>query len=364
MVTLKDIPTELARQHQLLQGTDATPLNRARMSNLIIYCGTPAQAEALSADVGELLANHPARVILLVADPTPADPEVTADVNVTGHPLSGDRMLFAEQVTLTAHGTQAIDRLPYSVRGLLVGDVPTNLWWAVTQPPALAGPLLYELAEHAEQVIYDSIGWPEPGQGVAATANWLVKFERTERGRWRSAADLNWRRLKYWRRLFAQALSPASAPGVLTNITEMLVEHGPHAVVQAWELVSWLASRCGWRVQAGKLSPGVEFAWQVQAPHGSLRVRIRRLADGPSEIRMVRIAWNKNGVPGALQLAAENQTHLSVVPERSDTAPRTMAVQSQNLAELVARQLSDRDRDPVFRESMAVAQVFAQSVKL
>jgi hypothetical protein len=30
--------------------------------------------------------------------------------------------------------------------------------------------------------------------------------------------------------------------------------------------------------------------------------------------------------------------------------------------ELVGRQLSDRSRDPVFRESMAVAQVMAQSV--
>jgi hypothetical protein len=37
-------------------------------------------------------------------------------------------------------------------------------------------------------------------------------------------------------------------------------------------------------------------------------------------------------------------------------------VQPQPLADLVARQLSDRERDPVFHDSMAVAQVFARSV--
>jgi hypothetical protein len=39
-----------------------------------------------------------------------------------------------------------------------------------------------------------------------------------------------------------------------------------------------------------------------------------------------------------------------------------MNVPKRTPAELIGRQLSDREPDPVFRESMAVAQVFAKSL--
>ena len=53
---------------------------------------------------------------------------------------------------------------------------------------------------------------------------------------------------------------------------------------------------------------------------------------------------------------------LAVVLEGLETEPRTVAVQPPTLAELVAEQLSNRERDPVFMESMVVAEVFARSV--
>src|SRR5207253_9666149 len=117
-------------------------------------------------------------------------------------------------------------------------------------------------------------GWAEPARGVAGTATWLARFEHAAgEGVWSVASDLNWRRLKYWRRLLGQALDPAAAPGALDSISEVLVEHGPHAVVQAWELVSWLAARLGWQVEAGAMQPGVEIDWQFAAPHGKVNVR-------------------------------------------------------------------------------------------
>jgi hypothetical protein len=48
--------------------------------------------------------------------------------------------------------------------------------------------------------------------------------------------------------------------------------------------------------------------------------------------------------------------------EGVETAPRSVSVQPQSLAELVGRQLSDRERDPVFAESIATAQMLAQSL--
>ena len=74
------------------------------------------------------------------------------------------------------HGRSSTCRSPSA--SLLIGDLPTNLWWACPTPPPLAGPILDDLAEHAEQVIYDSLGWPDPHRGVAATSTWLDRFER------------------------------------------------------------------------------------------------------------------------------------------------------------------------------------------
>ena len=85
------------------------------------------------------------------------------------------------------------------------------------------------------------------------------------------ASDLNWRRLKYWRRILTQAFDPVINPGGYQSITEIQVEHGPHAVTQAWQLVGWLASRLHWRVQSSRVQPGVEIDWLVKHPNGSFR---------------------------------------------------------------------------------------------
>lgn len=337
------------------------PAQRARMSNLVVYCDDPTRAASLSAEFPSIVATHPARVLMLIAEPRADPASLQAVVNAWCQDR-GSVKTCSEEIRLNARGS-AVDRLPFVVRGLLIGDLPTNVWWASIQPPPLAGPILYDLTEFAQQIIYDSVGWLEPARGVAATAAWLERFERdTVHAGWRVASDLNWRRLKYWRRLLGQALDPKTAPGVLESVTEVYIEHGPHAVIQAWELVSWLAARLNWKVQGGRVQPGVELCWQCDAPHGKLRIRVHRLAAGPSQVHKVRIACQLDGNPGAMNFVADDSLHLSVQLEGRDVSPRTVTIQSQNLAELVGRQLSDRERDLVFRDSMTVAAIMAESL--
>jgi glucose-6-phosphate dehydrogenase assembly protein OpcA len=359
---LQDIERELNRQMRILQGADHTPILRARMSNLVIFCTSKEMADTIATQVPDIVTVHPARVLLLVGELGPENADITATVLVRAQRVGSQQQACTEQVTLHAAGP-AVDGLPFAVRALLIGDLPTNLWWSCSQPPPLAGPLLYELAEFAQQILYDSIGWPQPARGVAATAAWLEQIERVSvGGRRRVASDLNWRRLKYWRRLLSQSLDPASAPGAAQSVSEVVVEHGPHAVIQAWELLSWLARRLEWRVQSGKVQPGVEISWRFAAAQAEPLVRIRRLEQGPPEIRRVRIACKLEGKPIALNLVVESDIRLAVLVEGVDSEPRTMTVPKQSAAELIGRQLSDREPDPVFRESMAVAQVFARSV--
>ncbi len=112
----------------------------------------------------------------------------------------------------------------------------------------------------------------------------------------------------------------------------------------------------------GQVQPGVEITWQVAAPHGMVKVCVHRLPEGPSEVRRVRITCHLDGKPAALNAVVEDGRRLAVTPEGVPGEARTVMVQAQGVPELLARQLSDRDRDPVFRESMTVAEVFARSV--
>lgn len=359
-VNFRDVERELNAQMKALQGPGKAPLQRARMSNLVIFCNDLEQAILLNDQVPAISAAHPARVLLLVGEKGPIDRDLTARVTVRPIGRGPKSYACAEQVTIHAAGP-SVDRLPFAVRSLLIGDLPVNLWWSVPVPPAVGGALLHELGESAQQIIYDSLGWPDPARGVAGTAGWLEHIERPG-GRWRVASDLNWRRLKYWRRLVAQALEPASAPGAAETVSEVLIEHGPHAVVQAWLLATWLTGRLGWRVQGGKRTPGVEMSWRFTAPRGEARVVIRRLEEGPPEVRKARLACVVDGKPSALTMTAEGPMRLSLQVEGAGSAARTITTPAQSPVDLIARQLSDRERDPAFRDSMAAAAVMAQGV--
>lgn len=361
-VPLEEVEREVSRQMKALQETGEEPIRRVRMSNLVIFCSGNDQVDDIVAKLPAVVAVHPARALLVIGETGGPGRNVTASVHVQPQRLGAKQQSCTEQIILYASG-HAVDRLPFAVRALLIGDLPTNLWWAAPQPPPLAGPLLVELAEQAQQIIYDSLGWREPARGVAAVGRWLEEVDDDRRGgRWRVAADLNWRRLKYWRRLVAQALDPASQPGAVESITEVSLSHGPHAVVQAWLLASWMAQRLGWQVLTGRVQPGVEISWRFQAPQGDVRVRIKRLESGPPELRSVRIACKVDGKPGALNVVVEEAQRLAIRLEGVDAAPRTVNIPSLSPGEVVGRQLSDRERDPVFRESMQVAEVLAQSV--
>jgi hypothetical protein len=361
-VPLGAVEREFLRQMHEMQGADQRPVQRTRMANLVIYCAGRERAAALNTEIPEVVNVHPARVLLLVADPESSRTELEATVLVRPLRIGSHGFGFSEQVTLTA-GRGAEHHLPFAVRALLIGDLPTNLWWAAPVPPPLAGPILYELAEHAQQIVYDSMGWPDPARGVAATAGWLEQIDRSDGpGRWRMASDINWRRLKYWRRMLTQSLEGAEDRGVFQSACEIRIEHGRHAVVQAWMLMSWLTSQLGWKVKTGRVEPGVEMTWCFHGPTGEPLLRIHRAEDSPPEINRIRIGCRIDGRDSALDLFVQDNQRLALRVEGVAEAPRTMTIPPHSPAELVGRQLSDRERDPVFRASMNVAQVMARSL--
>src|SRR5437867_11734043 len=260
------------------------------MANLIIFCCIISEEHEITWEIPSIVASHPSRVLLLVTDVNRQSEGLEAFVRAHRRLTEEGQQIYSEHVTVRA-GSASIRRLPSIVRSLLLGDLATTLWWATPEAPPLHGTLFEELADLADQVIYDSVAWTDPLHQLMATANWVG------RGHAKIIADLAWRRPKLWRRLIAQSLDPAYAPGALEGITDIHIEHGPHALTQAWLLVGWLALRLGWQPQGGRVTPGPEVNWQFAWPHGTPRVRIRRLVSGEAEIKTLRVLTRVAGRP-------------------------------------------------------------------
>lgn len=358
-VPLPAIERTLADMRIKLQAPGPAPIVRACLSNLVIFCRDEAKAAEIQKEIPEIARLHPARVLLLVGLPR-TDGGLRASVCVRRHHVALGGQVYAEQITLQADGT-TVDRLPYIVRTLVIGDLPINLWWAVPQAPPLTGSLFYDLSEYAQQVIYDSTAWREPAHGVLAATTWLNGLvEAAERGTWRTGSDLNWRRLKAWRRILGQSLDPRTAPGAIESTTEVLIEHGPHGVMQGWLLAGWLASQLGWQLQKSRVQPGSEVSWAFQSARGTVRMRIHRLSEGPSDIRHLRIDCKVNDKPVTLDMTVQEERRLAVVPTGIESAlPRTVSLPTQGYPELIGQQLSDRARADVFLRSMRLARDMA-----
>ncbi|MFQ5830667.1 MAG: glucose-6-phosphate dehydrogenase assembly protein OpcA, partial [Candidatus Methylomirabilia bacterium] len=263
--------------------------------------------------------------------------------------------MCSEHVTIRAGGPGS-RRLPSTVRSLLLGDLPTAMWWASPEAPPLAGDLFSELAELADQMIYDSVAWADPLRQLVVVAKW-VGGERPQ-----AISDLAWRRPRLWRRLIAQSLDPMSAPGALESITEVQIEHGPHALTQAWLLAGWLAFRLGWKPRGGKVAPGPAVSWWFEWPHGVPCVRIRRLSEGEAEIKTLRILTRVSGRAATFHFRAQGSGRVSVIADGLSDRLLTLMGPLLSRGELVARQLPDLARDALFQDSVALARNMAEAV--
>ena len=135
-IPLSEVETTLNRRLAVFKGPDDQPVQRARMSNLVIFCNSLEQSIGINEQITAITAVHPMRTILLVGEPG-ADRELTARVTVrpVGDPKNH---VCVEMVTLHA-GRGNVERLPFAVRSLLLGDLPVNLWWQAPVPPPFAG---------------------------------------------------------------------------------------------------------------------------------------------------------------------------------------------------------------------------------
>jgi glucose-6-phosphate dehydrogenase assembly protein OpcA len=210
---------------------------------------------------------------------------------------------------------------------------------------------------HGDEVIYDSLGWIDPVGEVTATAAWAHRTDIPH-----IVADLEWRRLRPWRRLIRQSLDPLPCPFALKTINAIEVEHGPHALPTSWLLIGWLATRLGWTALDGKVIPGKNNTWHFEGEQGRIPVTVRRNEEGTSEIASVRVSWTRDTRPMSATFAWVGPGRLVADTDDPNLLHRVLSVRNMDRAHLLARQLPDLSSDALFLNTLDVSQTMAKSI--
>ncbi|BBL71538.1 glucose-6-phosphate dehydrogenase assembly protein OpcA [Methylogaea oryzae] len=321
-------------------------LTRACMSNLVVYCDSQADANTVLEYLPRIVEVHPARILFLVGETSEAE-DLTAFVSVHYRSVSEGWQLCAEQVTVYCHKSAA-KRLPSIPRALCIGNLPIALWWVSNQPPPLAGEIFHNLAAGADQVIFDSIGWRDPAQGIQAVARWIAGNEE------QVIYNLAWRRLKAWRKLMSESLAPEVTPGALHNVKRLEIEHGPHALPVAWMLVGWLAVRLKWRPVSAKVISQSAITWRFEREDGRVDVLIRRRDEGEARVYQLLWHWAGNG-DCTVTFSRLGERTLGVKSVAAHVAETVIAMPDVGHAELVAQQLAHRFHDELFEDVLALS---------
>src|ERR687887_2460382 len=103
------------------------PVTRACMANLVIFCRNPDEEREITQEIPSIVASHPSRVLLLVADVHSQSEGLAAFVRAHRRLTEEGQQIYSEHVTVWA-GSAGIRRLPSTVRSLLLGDLATTLW--------------------------------------------------------------------------------------------------------------------------------------------------------------------------------------------------------------------------------------------
>ena len=202
---------------------------RALVVNFVAIA-TRDDADALRKATTALQQRTPCRAFLLLLDDGADDERAELAATTRCHKELRDIVL--EEISLRLPRT-ALERMPGLIRPLLVNDLSNHLYWAAPWPAAerefdaLAG-----LCEHA---VVDSRRF-----GNAARELYVLEKRRDQGQR---LTDINWLRLRPWRRALAEAFERFSwQPG--TTVRGRIV-HGHGAAAQALLLSDWLHERLG-----------------------------------------------------------------------------------------------------------------------
>lgn len=351
-------PAEVERQLAELwrkAASDDEPVIRACRLNLVACCAGPDDLNEVTRAIALLSEEHPARAIVVCADPETSEDRLLAYVSAHCHIGAGKRRVCSEQVTLEARG-ESVDLVPDTILQLVREDLPVHTWWR--RPHLADDPLLRRIAELSDRLVLDAARFAEPESAVRALASLT-----TSRGG--KTSDLAWLRIEGWREAAASWFDSPSTRGHLDRLTSVSVVAGGPAsgggfTAAGGYFAGWLASRLGWTPTPRTPGSGGRSTDRWRRKDGrEVEIHLEgNAALEPGEIGVVRLRAGEDAAPVAFVAErlgrGADTVRLAIETPGSPPLARTLKLPTREVVALLCGAI-ERRTDPVFEAALAEA---------
>jgi glucose-6-phosphate dehydrogenase assembly protein OpcA len=322
------------------------PVSRAVMSNLVVFSRSAAGDDVdltpppEGVPIDDVARNHPSRVILLHHDPNPPESDAAPEVPLTAHVGvltfgPPEARYGVEQIVIHSGCTEAA--LPSIVRRLMLGDVPTSVWWTEDLSETH---LLAPLVTMGRQLLYDSRRWGDVRAAVLALAPLLTDPFGPD------LADVNWRRLLPVRQALVHAVGSREASR-RQRLTSVRIHYRRGEAALAWLFAGWLQD-------AGSTGPGLH-----RAEAGRVLLDPTRSIPLRPDTSEISVDEDSNLVDDVLTASFDDglhvrlDSHLVSIDDPFGPAPFAVAAPNETAAEAVAAELRVLTQDAALHHALA-----------
>jgi len=257
-------------------------VTRASLVNFVVYSEAADALNFNTCLMAEITREHACRVILLAVNSLAPTQRVQAWISAHCHVTrAGARQVCSEQIAFLLERCKP-DVVQNILFSHLDSDLPLYLWWQ----GQFSDQIDHQLWNWVDRLFFDSHAWREPVRQMQL----LRRSVATTRSR-TVLCDLNWRRLIYFRLAVAQFFDHPWALEQKDAICTVEISHDPEYWTTAVLLISWLASRLGWKLEE-KGDP--EYRFRSAESGGKVVVKLIALP-GPS-IGQVKVGFNEGGL--------------------------------------------------------------------
>lgn len=337
---------ELWRAAAEQSGAEGVTLTRARTLTLLAYAATPEGAASLGEVALQTSQRHPARSILLVADPHQA--ALAADVTASCRTVRrSQKQICSEQIIVRAAPDQR-NRIPSVVRNLILPDMPVILYWPA---PDRTDPFLEELRDVADRLIVDSAAFPDRGGPPAARALLNGAADGAPLG------DLTWGRLTLWRGLTARFFAPPQSD-VLERVRRVRIAHAASTRVQALLYAGWLAARLRWTVSAAlRAGSGPARATLTDQRGRPIALSLHPESRAPHPAGAL-LSATIEAEDATFSIVRNDDAGAVIATAEGEAAPPTrqaLPLEAQDEASLLAVEMDQLGRDRIYEEALRAA---------
>jgi glucose-6-phosphate dehydrogenase assembly protein OpcA len=339
-----DIENALERQRREREDS-RRPLVRASVNNMVVVTQSRSAGQRALAEVERLGASAPSRCVVLIAEPPGAGRSRVrswARVAHHRHAEGGSELVWEEVVV---HTSVPPRHLPAVVLPLLLPELPVFTWWEGTPPFSEA--VFEELASVTDRLIVDSATFEDPVPD-------LIRLVEVAQGSSPALSDCVWGRLTPWRELLAAPFNGPPLRGATDAIEQVRVDAVDLSA--GLEMVGWLASRLGWRLEDVRVVDDLRVA-RYEAAEGG---RVARVAGAVGSTSLSRVELQIGGDEGPARILVEATASYLVSTVQTPGQPTARRVGFSSEQGQLAAELQVFGRDRVFEAALAAAAELAR----